>query len=102
MEATLTRLVTRYGYIPMLMVLGVMEEKEEYEICLKISRCLNQFSKGHGIEIPNRYSYDAMIRLKVDFMVSYGLSGETAEKNMPQYCDEIIKAITTQIVVYTK
>ena len=47
----------------------------------------------YKIDIPKKYSPEAIIQMKVNFMVNYGLSGDTTFNNNPWYAAEILSKI---------
>ena len=92
-EELIRKCIFSFGFLPMLLVMEILAKDEEYEWCRIIQKVLNKHSDKYDLEIPKKYSGEAVAQMKINFMLSHGLSGETAESNNPYYADEIIKKI---------
>jgi hypothetical protein len=84
-----------YGFLPLLTVLEIYEEEEEYERCAVILDVIREHSKKFNIDIPTKYGKEAIDKLK-EYCESYNVSGEVALTNNATYALEIIHKIETE------
>jgi len=82
-----------FGFLPLLLVMEIFENEEEYECCNDILKVLNRHSKKYGCYIPKKYSQEAIIQMKINFMSDFGLSGDIAYNNNAWYAAEILYKI---------
>jgi len=79
-----------FGFLPLLLVLEILEDGEHYQLCNTILEVLRKHSKKYDLDIPKRYSKEAVIQMKINFMAYHGLSGDVTEKNTPYYATGIL------------
>ncbi len=94
MKKVIQRQIFKYGYLPMLIVLDRMEDKQEFELCHLISETLSEHSDKYNLDLPKKMGNDAILDIKITFLLQFGLDGNTAILNSEYYADEIEKAIT--------
>ena len=84
-----------FGFLPLLLVLEILEDEEHYQWCNTILEVLRKHSKKYDFDIPKRYSIEAIIQMKINFMAYHGLSGDIAEKNSVWYATAILLDIVS-------
>ena len=85
-----------FGFLPLLSVLEILEREEDFETCNLILQVLDEHSQRLGIEIPTKYSDDAIAEMKIAFMAAFGLSGDVAFSNNWYYAEKNMEAINTK------
>jgi hypothetical protein len=81
-----------YGFLPMLLVLETLINKEKYELCHIIWKVYSSFYRKFA-DIPKRFTKEAVTELKEVFYVRFGLSGHTTINNLPYYAEMILEDI---------
>lgn len=51
-----------YGYLPLLRVLQIYEQREQFDVCAQIKKALNEYCEGY----PHQYSTEAIEVVKDD------------------------------------
>jgi hypothetical protein len=82
-----------FGFLPMLLVMEILQDEEKYELCAIILEVLNEHSKKYEFTIPKHFNDQAVEEMKYNFMKYFNLSGETAYNNNPLYASTTLTAL---------
>ena len=88
-----------FGFLPLLVVMEVMQEEEEYEICGVILDVLRKHSDKFKIDIPTHFTVGAVMKMKEAFKKNFNLSGNIAYNNNAFYAMEIVLDLEKHIRV---
>lgn len=93
MEQLLTLELYKYGFLPLLVVLERMAQKDEFEICSNIVNVIKTQNEKFDLDLPTKFDGTSVAIMKIAFMINHNLSGEISYANKDIYADEIIKSI---------
>ncbi|MDD5013484.1 MAG: hypothetical protein PHW73_00095 [Atribacterota bacterium] len=79
-----------FGFLPLLLVIEILQDEEKYELCAIILKVLNEHSEKYGFAIPKQFTDQAVEEMKYNFMKYHKLSGDIAYKNNAWYGAEIL------------
>ena len=88
-----------FGFLPLLLVMKIYQDKEKYELCSIILKVLNEHSQKYKFKIPARYNADAIEEMKYNFMKHHNLSGNITEYNHAWYAAKIITEIIVTVII---
>lgn len=77
-----------YGWITLLLIMKSNEASENFEECQIIYQVLSEHKKNYNLEIPLKYSEQAL-DIYQNYFNELGYSGETALNNLPSYVEDI-------------
>jgi hypothetical protein len=82
-----------FGFLPLLLVMEILQDEEKYELCSIILQVLNEHSEKYGFYIPKQFTDQAVEEMKYNFMKYHNLSGDIAYYNNPWYAANILTEI---------
>ncbi|MDD5358373.1 MAG: hypothetical protein PHX80_04450 [Candidatus Nanoarchaeia archaeon] len=82
-----------FGFLPLLLVMEILQDEEKYELCAIILQVLNEHSEKYGFVIPKQFSEQAVEEMKYNFMKYYNLSGDITYRNNTWYAANILTGL---------
>ncbi len=79
----------KYGFLPMLICMERFLYREQYELCESILYNIKKLNTKYDLDIPAKISPQAVVNMKLSFMINFNLSGDVAYKNSEYYANEI-------------
>lgn len=92
-EGVIIREIFKYGVLPMLYVLQILEENDDFEMCQTVLNVLNDHCEKYDIDIPRKYNEEAVVSIRITFMEKFNLTGDNAYANIDFCASEILYAI---------
>lgn len=97
MKKLIEKQLWAFGFLPLLLVIEILEDEEQYELCGLIHDILEEHSKKFEFKIPDKYCPDAVLQMKQNFIDMFGLSGDIAYQNNASYANDILNKIELQV-----
>ncbi len=93
MNKLIERNIFKFGILPILLLVEVLEKEQRYELCQSVLNSLQKHCKKYDIDCPKRYSVEAIVEMKIDMMSKFNMSGDIIEGNLPAYAAEVLVEI---------
>lgn len=86
-----------FGFLPLLLVMEILQDKEKYELCSIIMEVLQEHSTKYNFYIPTKFNAESIELMKYNFMKYHNLSGDIAYNNNAFYAAEIIYEMEKEV-----
>ena len=93
MDKIIETYLLRYGFLPVLICVERLCEREDYLLCHDILKTIKGFNEKYDLDIPTEITTESIANMKLEFMVNHNLMGDIAYANREHYADTIMNEI---------